>query len=105
MSSEFDLFMKSFPEAGKAYAGLFKAVMSRPLLDAKTKQLILIAAMTAQNYPPGVRAHLPQALAAGATREEVAEAVLTVLPVAGINGVIECLNVVLGPSCGVCDSL
>ena len=41
------------------------------------------------------RAHAEQALSAGATREEIIEAVLTPLPVAGINGVIECLPVVL----------
>jgi AhpD family alkylhydroperoxidase len=91
MSKEFDIFLKSCPEAGKAYLELFKSVMKGPALPAKTKQLILIGVMTAQNYPPGVRAHVPQAIKAGATREEIIEAILTTLPVAGINGVLECL--------------
>jgi len=94
MSKEFDLFLKTFPEAGKAYLGLFKSVMDAPALDKKTKQLILVAVMASQNYIPGVRAHVPQALAAGATRAELAEAVLTILPVAGVNGVLEALPVV-----------
>ena len=95
MSDEFKKFLKEFPEPGKAYLELFKSVMSRPALDSKTKQLILIGVMTAQNYPQGVRAHVPQALAAGATREEIMEAVLTPLPVSGISGILECLKVVL----------
>lgn len=95
MSHEFKKFLKTFPEPGKAYLELFKSVMDRPALDARTKQLILIGVMTAQNYPQGVKAHVPQALAAGATREEIMEAVLTPLPVSGINGILECLPVVL----------
>jgi len=95
MSDEFKKFLKEFPEPGNAYLELFKSVMARPALDARTKQLILIGVMTAQNYPQGVRAHVPQALAAGASREEITEAVLTPLPVSGINGILECLPVVL----------
>jgi len=96
VSKEFQLFLKSCPEVGKAYLDLFKAVMDRPALDTKTRQLILIAVMAAQNYPQGVKAHIPQAMAAGASRDEIAEAVLSVIPVAGINGVIECLPLVIG---------
>ena len=95
MSKEFRAFLKTCPEVGKAYTGLFKAVMDQPALDAKTKQLILIAVMSSRNYPQGVRAHVPLALAAGATREELIEAVVTPLPVSGVDGVIECLQPVL----------
>jgi len=95
MSKEFEIFLKSCPDAGGAYLDLFKTVMKTPALTAKTKQLILIGAMTAQNYPSGVRAHVPQAVKAGATRDEIIEAVLTTLPVAGINGVLECLPAVI----------
>jgi len=95
MSEEFDTFLKSCPEAGKAYIELFKSVIKSPALDARTKQLILIAVMTAQNYPQGVDAHVGQAVKAGAGRDEIVEAVLTTLPVAGINGVLECLPVVM----------
>jgi AhpD family alkylhydroperoxidase len=95
MSKEFKDFLTNFPDPGKAYLDLFKSVMDAPALDAKTKQLILIGAMTAQNYPPGVAAHVPQALKARANREEILEAILTLLPVSGINGVIECLQAAL----------
>lgn len=95
MSKEFEMFLESCPEAGKAYLELFRSVMKGTALDARTKQLILIAVMTAQNYPPGVRAHASQAVKAGATKKEMVEAVLTTLPVAGINGVLECLPAVL----------
>ena len=95
MSDEFSRFLETFPDAGKAYLDLFNAVINRPALDKKTKQLLLIAVMTAQNYPAGIKAHVPQALKAGATREEIFEAILTPLPVSGINGVIECLSVAM----------
>jgi len=92
VSKEFSLFLKTYPDAGKAYIKLFQSVVERPAIDVKTRQLMLIAVMTAQNYPPGVRAHVSQAVDAGATREEVLDAVLTPLPVSGINGVVECLT-------------
>ena len=38
-----------------------------------------------------VRAHLPMAKAAGATREEVVDAILMTLTVSGIRGVVHCL--------------
>lgn len=95
MSSEFELFLNSCPEVGKAYLELFKSVTNSPALDKKTRQLILIGVMAAQNYQPGVRAHVPQAVKAGATRAEIIDAVLTTIPVAGINGVLGCLPAVL----------
>jgi AhpD family alkylhydroperoxidase len=95
MSKEFDMFLENCPEAGKAYMELFKSVLKAPALDKKTKQLILIAVMAAQNYRPGVEAHVPQAVKAGATREEIVEAVLLTLPVAGINGLLESLPVII----------
>lgn len=95
MSDEFELFLDSCPDVGKAYMELFKSVMRSPALDKKTRQLILIGVMTAQNYPDGVRAHVPQAVRAGATREEIIEAVISTIPVAGINGVLGCLPVVI----------
>jgi len=95
MSREFEIFLERCPEAGKAYMELFKSVLKSPALDKKTKQLILIAVMAAQNYTPGVAAHVPQAIKAGASVDEITEAVLLTLPVAGINGVLESLPVLL----------
>ena len=44
-------------------------------LDAKTKQLIAVAAAHVTQCPYCIRGHAKQALRAGATREEVMEAV------------------------------
>jgi alkylhydroperoxidase/carboxymuconolactone decarboxylase family protein YurZ len=38
-----------------------------------------------------VRAHIPMAKAAGATRQEVIDAILMTLTVSGIRGVVHCL--------------
>jgi AhpD family alkylhydroperoxidase len=44
-------------------------------LDAKTKQLIAVAAAHVTQCPYCIRGHTKQALRAGATREEVMEAI------------------------------
>jgi len=95
MSDEFNKFLENCPEVGAAYMDLFKSVMKAPALDKKTKQLILIAVMAVQGYRPGVEAHVPQAVKAGATREEIVEALVLTIPVAGINGVLDTLTAVL----------
>jgi alkylhydroperoxidase/carboxymuconolactone decarboxylase family protein YurZ len=38
-----------------------------------------------------VKAHVPMAKAAGATKEEVVDAILMTLTVSGIRGVVSCL--------------
>ena len=38
-----------------------------------------------------VSAHVPMAMAAGATKEEVVDAILMTLTVSGIRGVVHCL--------------
>jgi 4-carboxymuconolactone decarboxylase len=59
-------------------------VMSRPGLDLKTRQLVLIAScVTSGNAQPQLRAHTQAALAIGVTREQLVETILQLTFYAG----------------------
>jgi AhpD family alkylhydroperoxidase len=63
------------PETNDAFAAFSKSVFKEGALDAKTKQLIAVAAAHVTQWPYCIRGHTKQALRAGATREEVMEAI------------------------------
>ena len=79
-----------FYELDPAWTERFMAMAATPLqsgvLDAKTIEFIAIAvdAACTHMYGPGVRRHIRQALALGATRQEIA-AVLQLTSVLGIH--------------------
>ena len=64
------------PEINDAFVAFSKSVFKAGALDAKNKQLIAVAAAHVTQCPYCIRGHVKQALRAGATREEVMEAVL-----------------------------
>jgi len=86
-----ELFKDEAPEVAAAFNNLIMAVVKRPALDAKTKQLIYIAMKAAMGDDSAVKAHIPVAKAAGATREEVIDAILMTVTVSGIRGIVHCL--------------
>jgi alkylhydroperoxidase/carboxymuconolactone decarboxylase family protein YurZ len=86
-----ELFQREAPEVAKAFNGLIMSLVASKGLDQKTKQLIYIAMKAAMGDDTAVRAHLPMAKQAGATREEVVDAILMTLTVSGIRGVVHCL--------------
>ncbi len=71
-----DTFAELDPEFLEAYLA-FRTVPQQGPLEQKTKELILIAinAATTHLYGPGVRRHIQNALAAGATQAEILEAI------------------------------
>jgi AhpD family alkylhydroperoxidase len=62
-------------ETNDAFVAFSKRVFKAGALDAKTKQLIAVAAAHVTQCPYCIRGHTKQALRAGATREEVMEAI------------------------------
>ena len=86
-----DMFQEEAPEVAQAFNGLIISLVGRKGLDQKTKQLIYIAMKAAMGDDAAVTAHIPMAKAAGATREEVIDAILMTLTVSGIRGVVHCL--------------
>jgi AhpD family alkylhydroperoxidase len=57
----------------------------RSALPPKVKELIIIAVDAAQFYERGLRSHIKSALKAGATRDEIVEALLASSLAAGIH--------------------
>jgi AhpD family alkylhydroperoxidase len=86
-----ELFRKEAPEVAVAFNSLIMSLVASQGLDQKTKQLIYIAMKAAMGDDSAVKAHVPMAKAAGATREEVVDAILMTLTVSGIRGVVHCL--------------
>ena len=93
MNSEnpYAVFLKEMPQAAQAFDGLISAVCAMDGLDAKTRQLIYIGIKAAKGDAAAVAAHAPMAKQAGATREEVRDAVALTLTTSGVSGVIKCL--------------
>lgn len=60
-------------------------------LDPKVRQLLLLALQVSQGSERGLRHHVPRALAAGATVDEVIDAIALTLPVVGLTRVSEAL--------------
>lgn len=86
-----DVFQHEAPEVAAAFNGLIRSLVASKGIDEKTKQLIYIAMKASMGDSMAVRAHLPMAKAAGATKAEVVDAVLMTLTVSGIRGVVTCL--------------
>ncbi len=63
-------------------------VYARDGLDLKTKELLACAMLVAQGNPPELTTHLRGALRAGATEQEVREALLLAVPYLGFPRVL-----------------
>lgn len=79
----FELFKEEFPEVAKIFGELFQSV-SFEALDEKTKQLVYLGILTANRYGPAVRMHIAKALDAGATPDEIKEAMMLAIPAGGL---------------------
>ena len=86
-----DVFQREAPEVAAAFNGLIRSIVASKGIDEKTKQLIYIAMKASAGDEMAVKAHVPMAKAAGATKEEVVDAILMTLTVSGIRGVVSCL--------------
>jgi AhpD family alkylhydroperoxidase len=86
-----EIFKREAPEVADAFNNLIISLVSSKGLDQKTKQLIYIAMKASTGDEMAVKAHIPMAKQAGATREEVIDAILMTLTVSGIRGVVTCL--------------
>jgi len=86
-----EVFQNEAPEVAEAYNGLIRSIVASKGIDEKTKQLIYIAIKASMGDEMAVKAHVPMAKAAGATKAEVVDAILMTLTVSGIRGVVTCL--------------
>jgi AhpD family alkylhydroperoxidase len=71
------------PDTYAAFAGLHKAAMGEGTLATKTKELIALAIAVVEQCDGCIAAHARGAAKAGATKEEVAEAIGVTFLMAG----------------------
>jgi AhpD family alkylhydroperoxidase len=72
------------PELGGPFEDFYEACKEKGVLDQKTKELLMAALACAFRCPHSTEAHIKGALEAGASKEEVTEALLiTALEAAG----------------------
>jgi len=76
------------PSVVQPFWGLHKAAVSSGALDGKTKELIALAISVAVRCDDCVAHHTHDALEAGATREEIADALGVAIMMAGGPGVV-----------------
>jgi len=69
-------FVLNSPELGKPFADFYENCMNKGVLDKKTKELLMAALACVFRCPHCTEEHIKGALEAGATKEEVTEALL-----------------------------
>jgi len=79
------------PEAATHLLSFYKH--SVQALDDKTRHLIQIVTKTVQGTEAGMRQYAPKALKAGASKEEILDAVLMAFPAAGLPKVLAAITI------------
>lgn len=79
----FEQFKEEFPDVFTTFSDFYKTVSSKAL-DEKTKQLVYLGILAATRYAPAVRVHIKKALEAGATKDEIKEAIMLAIPAGGL---------------------
>lgn len=91
MTNPLDVFRQEAPVVADAFDNLVKAIVANEGLDEKTKQLIYIALKAVEGDALALSFHVPMARQLGASRAEVAGAIVLTLTVCGLRGVTSCL--------------
>lgn len=93
MSRALDFLLKARPEPMQAYFSFLKQAGSH--LDAKTAALISVITKVHAKTPTGLRQYLPRALRAGASADEVIDALLMAMPALGFSKIVWAIDVIL----------
>lgn len=86
---------QAYPALAKTISASVVNTLAQTGLDEKTKQLVYIATQTAVGYPLAVQYHIPLALQAGATRDEIVGAAAIAAVAAGPKGFVTCFPAIL----------
>jgi alkylhydroperoxidase/carboxymuconolactone decarboxylase family protein YurZ len=89
---DFELFAQLFPDTANHFRALHRSVIAESVLDPKTQQLIYISNLAALGYAPAVKSHIPLALRAGASKEEILASLLTSVPAGGLVPILPVLR-------------
>jgi len=69
-------FVLNSPELGRPFQEFYEACKEKGILDRKTKELLMLAPASVFRCPHCTEEHIQGALDAGASREEITEALL-----------------------------
>ena len=69
-------FVKNSPEIGGPFHEFYSAAKQKGVLDNKTKELLMVALACVFRCPHCTDEHIDKALEAGASKEEITEALL-----------------------------
>ncbi len=83
------------PELFKALMQLMSTLETKNSLDEKTRNLIIVSTQTALQNVPAVKSHALAAKNSGATKDEIIDAILTILPAVGIPPILKVLPEIL----------
>ena len=92
MTNPLDVFRQEAPVVADAFDNRVEAIVANEGLDEKTKQLIYIALKAVEGDVLALSFHVPMARQLGASRAEVAGAIVLTLTVCGLKGVTSCLS-------------
>ena len=76
----------SAPEVGRAFGGMYQALMKEGALSVREKELISLAISMALRCEPCIYVHAEKALKVGATREQIMEMAGVVVTMQGGPG-------------------
>lgn len=82
---DWDQFVATQPELAELLRPFLKASLAAGALGVAEKELIVLALLGAQGYAAGVRSHAGRALAAGASPDQLREALALLIPFEGIG--------------------
>jgi AhpD family alkylhydroperoxidase len=76
MESRKPWYLHQSPLLGSSYLHFKTAVVEKSVLEPKTRELIMVALSSILRCPHCTEEHIKEALAAGATKQEIAETLL-----------------------------
>lgn len=94
VSDAFQVFLTETPAHAEAWMGAVRGLDQASALDERTGELAYIAVLAALRLTSGIPFHVASAKKMGASRDEIASAVLLGLPAVG-NAVTQSLPVAL----------
>ncbi len=88
---EYKQFIENFPELSEKFGAVIRDIMERPMLDKKTKELVIVSLLGAQKFESGFKFHVKEAMNKGATREERIEVLLLLLVYCEVSSFLKAL--------------
>ena len=91
LPDHYQWFLDRFPQVAAGYEGLGTSGHQQSSLDAKTRALLKVAISGAARLEGGLHAHVRKALHAGASADEIYEALLLLMPTVGFPAAMAAL--------------